>query len=359
MKIPIAFIEPLESRIAPAHFGFVDVDGDKVTVNISSPSYTFTTAAAGVGFQLTSLTITAGTHVNVSVSVTSKGPLGDGQVNVGVISGAAGVTFGSVSVEGDLARIAIPGTGAVTDTVIKSLTVHSMGEYGTATGATANGNGTVQSVIGGSVGSLNVLHDINGSLIEVLGKLGAVSVKGSLVGGSTANSGEILTSLAMGPVKIGGSIDGGGGQDSGAIQGNDGIASVTVGKSVEGSSGAESGYILNNSSQPLGPVKIGGSLEGGTEDFSGTINSFGNMGAISIGGSMIGAAADSGSIFMQLPGGKIASVNVAGSVIGGSDSSDAGTIAGSGSIGAVTIGGSLTRCLNQKRHRRRKKRGIR
>jgi hypothetical protein len=341
MKIPFAFIEPLESRIAPASFVFVDVDGDHVRVTSSTPSIDISTTPSGLGVQITHIDVTGGTNVNISVSVFAKGPQGDGLVNVGEITADPNVTLGKISVAGDLGRISASGNGTLTDTVIKSVNVRSLGDFGTATGAPANGNGTVQCVIGGGLGSLKVRDDVNGLLIENLGSIGSISIGRSLIGGLTISSGEILCSGALGPVKIGGSIIGGAETDAGSIIGQAGIKSITVAGSVVGGSAPESGYILNNSSDQMGPVKIAGNLEGGQQSFSGTVNSFGNLGPVSIGGSIFGGADDSGSVFMQLAGGTMTSVKVHGNVIGGYNATASAEIGGAGSIGSVTIGGSL------------------
>src|SRR5438105_317730 len=142
-------IELLEDRITPnmstlsivdAHTAtFNDVDGDRVTVKVSTGRLTSAVMIGGrlgVGDQLQSLDLTAPEFQNANVSiVATRDPVkgGDGLVNVGYLN-AKGRDLGTVLVDGDVARIDA-GDQASPANACQSLTVQSLGRYGTTTGA--------------------------------------------------------------------------------------------------------------------------------------------------------------------------------------------------------------------------------
>lgn len=135
------------------------------------------------------------------------------------------------------------------------------------------------------------------------------------------NSGGIATFGTIGAVKIGGDIVGGAGESSGLVYGDDGVASVTA-FSIKGGAG-------NNS--------------GGVAALDGRVESVLVKGSI-IGGSIFdtGSLANSGGII----GDGIGKVVVNGSIIAGVDNSEgtlarSGGIISTGAIGSVTVKGSL------------------
>src|SRR5207244_4353494 len=111
---------------------------------------------------------------------------GDGFAAVGQID-ATGLDVGAVSIDGDLGRV-IAGDAVTTTSGLKGLTVQSMGRYGTTTGA-----GNLHSIIQGKLDSLTVKTDLNGVYVEVQGgndgKIGAVQIGGSIIGGMANSSG--------------------------------------------------------------------------------------------------------------------------------------------------------------------------
>ena len=367
-------IEILEARIAPAAvFHYTDVDGDKVTLTSSlGVNADLASAAHVVVGQLQLLDIETAMFgaefSGASFSFTVVKALhGDGLANVGYIN-ATGVDLGTVSVLGDLGRIDA-GNATTSTPAILALTAKSLGRFGTDTQA-AGGNLT--SNIKGPLGALTVAGDVTGVFISVTGgadgKIGPITIGGSLVGGSTLNAGEILASGDIGAVKITGSVLGGSASFTGFIQSFTGkIASVAIGGSVVGGAGADSGTIgadgdmgavtvggsvlggagtvsgdIQSSNGKIASVTINGSLIGGQAtgavgSFSGVIDSAGDIAFVKIGGNVQGgtAATDSGEI--QSDNGKLLSVSIGGSLLGGSGS-NSGLIIAHGDLGAVTIG---------------------
>ncbi len=142
------------------------------------------------------------------------------------------------------------------------------------------------------------------------------------------------------------------------------IGSIFVGGSVEGS--IDNGGFIESTSD-IGPVKIMGNLSSSTGLFSGTIKSGGKLASVYIGGSLIGGSVTNGGAFGQIVSaldmgpvkvmhdlqggagndsalihsyGKLASVYVGGSVVGGAGANSGG-IASSQAMGPVTIKGDL------------------
>src|SRR5262249_35169231 len=145
--------------------------------------------------------------------------------------------LGNVIVHGDLGQIDA-GDATWTTTGLESLTVRSLGRFGMATQEL---NGNLESFILGGLGALAVKSDIAGANIYAAGadhgKLGRVDIAGSIIGGSTPNSGQVRSTGAMGPVTISGDIVGGTGSFAGSVYSDDMIGPVTVGGSLLGGAG--------------------------------------------------------------------------------------------------------------------------
>jgi len=418
------FIEPLEPRrlLATLLTGgktvtYQDVDGDTVTVALSkavltsgnvNSVFTFATGSVngdnGAPQQLELLDLTqlgaaaaAGTNITITAKPSAIGNFnfGDGFANVGFINGT-GINLGTVSVHGDLGRIDA-GDGTSATLGLTSLTIHSMGAYGTTTQTTG---GNLKSTIEGKLGALNVAGDIDGAYIDVEagansaqvpGTIGAVTIGGSLLGVDHNNNeggpndsgnddGVIFAAGSIGPisikgsiqgrtgilsdhdsysgliytahgnigsVKIGGSVVGGNGAlYTGSIVSGGNMGAVTIGGSLVGNGGDTAEYSgAIYSSATMGNVTIGGSLvgggtsdSGGTTDFSGFILSVGNMGAVAVGCSVVGSVSFEGA-FIGCDG-TMASVKIGGSVQGGGGLSS-GSISSAGNLGPVTIGQDL------------------
>src|SRR5262249_8819468 len=146
--------------------------------------------------------VSAGGFDGAGLTVTvAKVTDGDGLANIGYIN-STGHDLGVVTVKGDLGQIDA-GSSSATVPAIKSLTVNSLGRLGTD--AQAPG-GDLESDITGALGALTVKHDLSTAFVNVLGvngKIGPVSIGGSLIGGRLDNSGQIHSFGDIGVVKIG------------------------------------------------------------------------------------------------------------------------------------------------------------
>jgi hypothetical protein len=385
------WIEPLESRIAPAAilvnattFTYSDIDGDRVTVTTTGgpfvfangptgdfgDSFVFTTANALGGQQLIFVDLTLPGFAGADLTFTVvKAGAGDGLAAVGYIK-ATGVDVGAITVKGDLNEIDAGDANTATPG-IELLSVRSMGRYGEVTDSLVPG---LKSDIRGALGALRVAEDIKDARIDVTAdtdadaKIGSITIGGSLTGGAATASGSISAEGAigavrigrdliggaggvsgriscsgpMGAVSIGGSLVGGAGSVSGGLSSDGGIVSVSIAGNVVGGTGTSAGRIESGglASSRLGNVSIGGSLLGGAGTGSGSIASDGAIGLVKIGHDVKGGAGNnSGKIEA---GGKITSIAIGGSLLGGDGDQDTGTlhgqIAAAGDIGPVTIG---------------------
>jgi hypothetical protein len=374
-------IEPLESRIAPAVVvAFTDLDGDLVTISASKGTLAeLQTAAGNVNDHVLQTLDLSGTDhfdgTNISIIATPLAGKGDGLVNVGYIN-ATGRVLGVVTVDGDLGAIDV-GNTAVKPVALASLTVQSLGELGTTTGAPAD----LRSDIAGSVKSILVKGNVRNAYVDITGanpatlvksSLGSLTIVGSLIGGSSAAQGVINVTGNIGPVKVGGSVLAGAGIATGQIGSLTGsVGAVTIGGDVIGSVAGFSGYIFadidmgnvtvggdvrgtggaNGNSGliiaakgSMGNVKVGGSLIGGNALYSGTIvastdaGATGSMGKVTIGGSVIGGAAfRTGALYAA---GGIGAVSIGGDLKGGAGD-ESGLISSGGSVGSVKIGGDV------------------
>lgn len=353
-------IEPLEHRIAPASASitYTDIDGDLVKITVTAPGSTalrltvanlaFTDGDPDGQLSLLSLSDPLFNNASITFSVTKK-PGGDGLAAVGRIN-AGSNDLGAVVVKGDLGVIDA-GSGNDTVPAIKSLTVQSMGLYGTDAGAPAD----LRSDITGALGTLTVATDVKdvyifvGDSFSAAAKIGTVKIGGSLFGGLATNSGRIFSYGGIGSVTIGGNVIGGAGNSSGmvAVFGGE-IGGLTITGSLVGGSGTASGQIFN-AFGGIGAVKIGGNLRGDLGAESGKIDVQGNLVSLTIGGSVIGGAGaantytDTDSVIHRgqvFAGGNIGPVKVAHDVRGGVGI-DTGRIQAGGSMGAVAVGGSV------------------
>ncbi len=287
----------------------------------------------------------AASGASLTITVTSPGTAQP--IEVGLIN-APGIDLDAVTVQGDLG--AINAGAADTNPGLASLTVESMGQYGTATQPPG---GSLVSTIQGSLGALTVsvpkgsvgTGNIDGEFINVNGTIGPVTVTGSLVGGAADYSGEISASGDVGGVTVGGSLEGGAGFGSGEIYTGGNLGQVTIGGSVVGSLGNASGSIIAYGN--LTGVKVAGSVDGGTGDYSGEIGSdvlaTGNVGPVQIGGNVVGSGGSfSGTIYA---GGTLAGATVGGALDGGAGSPSGaiyaiGNITGQVQIGKGVLGSS-------------------
>ena len=280
--------------VSPTRLTYRDIDGDNVTVTFSKPILNtgnvgsiFTFAPAGIGsnlqpqqlrsINLSSLATAAGTTITTD-AVRSAVNGGDGFAALGQID-ATGRDLSTVTIDGDLGRIRAGDANTATQ-ALGTLSVHSMGRFGTSTGAT-----DLLSQINGSVSALRSKSDIKEVLFSVIGgvagKIGSVTIGGSLIGGAADTSGYIFASGDIGALRILGDLEGNVGTQSGSVSANGKLASVFVGGSMIGSAGSSSGQILSIFN--MGPVTVVRDVRGGSfnsPDFfsaSGTIVSSGKL----------------------------------------------------------------------------------
>jgi len=366
-------VTQLEMRLAPATLvgaadvTYLDENSQQVDVHISPGVFDASTINSVFSFnsgnvntsnpappntvkqQLREIDLTqlaqpsAASGATLTIKVTSAGTAKP--IEVGFIN-ATGIALGAVTVQGDLGGIDA-GDG-VTTPGLASLSVQSMGAYGTTTQAIG---GTLESDILGPLGALTVAGNIDGAFINVsggsvsggsAGSIGLVSVGGSLVGGQADYSGEISASGDVGDVggvTVHGSLDGGTGNGTGSILANGNLGPVTIGVAagsgnVVGSAGEASGIIFAGGN--LAGVTLVGSLEGGAGSNSGEIYAGGNLGPVQIGGDVVGAGGVyfSGCIFAA---GNLGNVKVGGALRGGAGAFS-GAIVANGNMDQVTIG---------------------
>ena len=400
------------------------MDGDTVTVAVTKGDLAadyatrFDAANFGDGLRLAEFrqmgSAAAGTNITISVA---RGPLGDGFADVGFIDAAN--DLGKVIVHGDLNRI-VAGDATPETPAIKLLLAQSMGR-GAFDTVFSNVNGRILSMrilgdfaadlfVGGAAGSIAKLSiggsltglagavdsgtiivqqdipiatilgsfrssDATGSgLLEVRGKLGALTIGGALGGGSDSHGPTLHVLGSATSITIKGGITSGLGElnvdgslDALTVMGED-IGSATIGGSakkvtVTGDLGDR--IIANGASIAIGgsggDIAIGGSLFEGTitvegsarsvtvgGDLDGSLpgNSFrrgfvsitGSVGKLTVGGSLIGG--DETHSGGAVVGGFTKAVSIAGSLIGGTDSDSGLLLLGNGA-GRVFVGGSL------------------
>lgn len=361
--------QQLEARVLPATLvnpttlTYQDIDGDDVSVTLLNPILTvgnvnsifvFNTGNVNgnnnVPQQLRSLNL-AGFGAAAGTTITTdatRNPVkgGDGFAALGQIN-ASGRDLGAVAIDGDLGRI-LAGNATLATPGVADMTVHSMGRFGTVTGAV-----NLHSQIQGRLGSLIVRADIKGAFVEVSGgangRIDTLAVGGSMIGNSNANSGRVHAHGNIGKVTVIGDVIGGSGTHSGAITTFRDITSVAIGGSLIGGSSTFAGTILsdflgggpnpNETGGHIGPVSIGRGVLGGSDTGAGSIISeSGRLGNVTIGGSLLaGSAHRSAHIHSNL---EMGAVSIGGSVVGGAGIKS-GQIESMLTLGNVSIGGSL------------------
>jgi hypothetical protein len=373
-------LQALESRLVPTvtivnatTAKFTDIDGDLATIKVSKGTLTaglFTTTATGLGDQLQAIDFRAGGFDGADLTFSIvKVPGGDGLANVGYIN-STDHDLGRVRVKGDLGQIDAGDAQTTLTPGLRALFVRSLGRFGTDTQVSG---GNLESNIQGKLGTLVVARDVKDAFVNVAGggngvdgKIGAITIGGSLIGGSSDNSGRISSSGNIGMVRIAHDVQGGSGSLSGLIESVGKLTGATIGGSVIGSSSRYSGNI--GSIGDMGAVTVRGNVQCGSGDDSGRIWSFANVVSVSIGGSLIGGTgARSGEIlcergnlgvvriahdllggsgvqsgYIECHGvsfGNVTSVSIGGSLIGGSGNLSGRILAGD--VGAVTIGRDL------------------
>lgn len=258
-------------------------------------------------------------------------------------AGGNGGSIGPVKILGSL----LGGSDTAAGTVIcESGKLGSVTIGGSVIAGTANASARIYSKF--DLGTVSITGSViggaghhSGEIESLLGKLAGVSIGGSLKGGAGELSGAIQSKLDLGAVKIVGDIIGGAGEQSGIVWTFGKLASATVGGSIRGGSAESSGLIL--SALDAGSVKVTGDVLGSTGQNSGQIAVYGKLSSLSIGGSLIGGTTRlTGRVVVN---GELTSATIGGNIIGGNASADS-NLDFTGSveairIGTLTLGGSL------------------
>jgi len=186
------------------------------------------------------------------------------------------------------------------------------GGGGGGTGGSTSSMATASN-INGNLGSLVVTNDLSNIFLNVAGGIKTLRIGGSLIGGTSTNSGEIFTTGDINVAHIGKNVLGGLNLNSGSIVTNGRVVSFSTGGSVIGGSGNGTGELLMHSDAKT--VSIHGDLVGNSGLFSASIdNTNGRIATVNISGSLIaGTNTDSGSIRVT---GDIHSLHIRGNVIG-------------------------------------------
>ena len=340
-------IQPLEARILPAtmisptQLTYQDVDGDNVTVTFSNKILTPTNVNTIFKFntgtvdgsnalkqQLRRINLAPfvsadGTDITTVSTRSAVG--GDGFAAVGEIN-AQQRDLGIVTIDGDLGRV-LAGNAVTDSSGISQLIVQSMGRFGKTTGAA-----DLHSQIVGPVDVLTVRTDIKAAFVEVIGgvkgvdgRISIVAVGGSIIGGTLKDSGRVHSTGTMGKVHVGGNLQGGTGVQTGIVSSFSNIAEVSVGGSIIGGSNSYAGGIITDFKgggptqgevgANIGTVIITGDVIGGTRVGAGSvISESGSLGPVTIGGSLLGGVGDrSAQIYCQEG---LGAVSIGGDVIG-------------------------------------------
>ncbi len=329
---------------------------------------------------------------------------GNGQISIvgdvtqrlaiqGDILGGAGDNSAIVSIGGNAAAINIGGS-IVGNSFAAGSTggarVFVNGKIGVFTlGGSLVGDGTDSGKIltNGGIGSLRIGGDVlggaglrSGQVTALSGSgFGPVFIGGSIRGGTGDFSARIVSDKGFGAITVLGDLVGGGlnageGDDSAAIvdTANAAIGNITIGGSLRGGAGDRSAFLNGLGNGFIGggaTLLIRGSILGGSGDLSGHLEvDEGGIGAVTVRGrieggggtdsgflqvqSAVGAAALKISLGSDLRGstgsnsgvliaqGKIKSISVLGSVIGGATTLS-GRLQVDDNVGSVFIGGSI------------------
>lgn len=307
---------------------YTDADGDIVTILFSKDIFTPSADTPENAFMflpapgdptkfslsriyLPGLSNTPGSLSGLDITITAEqAGGGDGRANVGHID-FANFDLGTVKIDGALGRITA-GDNNLSTPGLAGLEVDSLG---LADGSELPDFRRLTSEIKGSVGHLEILHDLNKAcfLVEGAGAgIASIHVGGNLIGGLNENSGSIHADGALGTVLIDGDLLGGFGSASARLSTDVDAGSISVG-SLIGGEGASSASISANR---FGVVAVAGDLIGGTGHSSALLYSRAGAESITISGSMIGGSSGwSGSINA---GTVLESLTIIGDLTGGS-----------------------------------------
>ncbi|MEA3188458.1 MAG: hypothetical protein QOD99_2288 [Chthoniobacter sp.] len=378
MKTPASAVEVLEARIAPATLSpagtlltYTDIDGDLVKI-------TFTQAIEPIKFgfdtgsvngdsttpqEITFIDLTGKTGIGLTLTAAKQAGKGDSHANIEKLNGL-GTDLGAIRIDGDLHEIDCGDAGHV-GIGLKSLTVLSMGradsgvadsdmaDIGTLHVKGSIGNThliftTAQSIV--VDGSLLATGGVNSAYIQASGDVTNLKIGGSMIaadspgqGGCVVVSGDLKT-FTLGGSMLGGTVVASNTQF--LVNGSLGTATIKgslVGRAADGGGAMEVDKDLKS-------ITIGGSVIGGTGNLSGSIVCLGTdgIGSVRIAHDLLGgesnrsvAISENGAILSEV--GRIGSITIGGSFVGGYDTSghgftQSGMISAHTTIGAVSIG---------------------
>jgi hypothetical protein len=390
MRARTSFLEPLESRIAPARLlggtltdlaadpvvagGIAPqfqispdgktatwVNGDGDTVNLTITKGRLKTA----NFDITSDPVTGLVTVNLldisaanfgakfagtSITVQIALPSTSGFADIRAIN-AKGIDLGNLAIGGDLGQIDAGDFDLATPAIVR-LQAAQLGFAGSA-GQIA-GQDTV-SKIRGPLGEvqldelLSAFIDVKGGVAGTIGRLAIGNVDATRE--DTTFNGSVRAAGAIGEVDIGGttpsSLTGGAGDFSGVIWSRVRIGRISVAGDVIGGDGFDSGAIFAGSpdiptaplAKKIGPVTISGSILGGLGANSGTLYADTKVKSVIVRGSVIGGGGElSGAI---VSGGGMADLTIDGDLESGAGTRSGSIVAFSGDVTSIAIGGQI------------------
>jgi len=320
--------------------GVIDLTGNSLDrVLVSNVTVTSLSIAGGLigGTGQNSADVYLNNATTVSIGGDVQGE-GDGSARL------LGNTITTLKIGGDVAGSEGDNSGLVSYTTGTSLAIG-----GSIIGSVGDSSGWVGV---GSLSTVNVDGGITGGEGDQSGFL-TVGGKGII---KTPEKGGKTTALPL-TVNIGGDITGGSGLSAGSVvidsrlkleSASASVLTMTVGGDVTGGTAEDAGSIGINTS--FASLKIAGSVTGGTAENTGSI-SFGpaasaSAGTIAIGGSLVGGvdSSDSGSILANRI--NFSSITIGGNVVGGDASeaevsqSNSGAIL-AGTLSSLSVGGSL------------------
>ena len=248
-------------------------------------------------------------------------------------------SIGSVRIQGSLMGDAGKGSAGITSEIGK---IGSLVVGGSILGGSGPHSAAVSAAT--SVGDVSISGDVQGGIgdysASIIGKgaLGALFVGGSVMGGQGSKSASVTVSGAVQSITVHGDVTGSDGDGSGTIGTNNGkVGSISIGGSIAGGAGLHSGDVL--AFLGTGSVSVGHDITGGSGDFSGDL-ALAQFSSFSLGGSLLGGNGSSSGLI--LGNGNFGPVGVTGNVTG-SDGPQSGSIVSSnGKIAAVFLGGTLT-----------------
>ena len=273
----------------------------------------------------------------------------------GDVIGGAGLENGMVKTSAKLASATIGGslkggTGIGSGQVFSTLDMGAANVTGDVVGGTGDESGSIRS--DGKLASITIGGSLLGSSGKSTGQvfsefdMGPVSISGSVIGGAydspflaDDSAGAVVSKYNMGNVTIGGSVKGGLGDYSGLIITGFDIGAVIVKGDVAGSSGAEAGRI-HAFIGDITSVTINGSLRGGSGPSSGSVNAYYGIGPVKILGNVAGGSGQNSGSLSNSSQGKVTSVFIGGSLIGGIGTGS-GRIGGGSELTTLTIQGNI------------------